>query len=131
LGIMINKDGKRFVDEGSDFRNYTYAKYGKELLDQPGHLAYQIFDQQVRPLLRDEYDREEATYYQADTIEKLVSRLDVNQNEFLKTVREYNAAVQEGDYELSKRDGKRTQGITPPKTNWALKIEHGPFYAYP
>ena len=57
LGIIVNTDGKRFLDEGADFRNYTYAKYGKEILKQPGSVAYQIFDAGLRPMLRsEEYD---------------------------------------------------------------------------
>lgn len=131
LGIMVNKEGNRFVDEGADFRNFTYAKYGREVLKQPGHIAYQIYDSQVRPMLRDEYDREEATCYQANTIEKLLEKLDVKEEQFLKTIEEYNNAVQEGEYKPAEKDGKGTEGITPPKSNWSLKIEKGPFYAFP
>ncbi|WHY72371.1 FAD-dependent tricarballylate dehydrogenase TcuA [Fictibacillus enclensis] len=131
LGIMLNKDGHRFVDEGADFRNYTYAKYGREILKQPDHVAYQIFDSQVRPLLRKEYNLEEATVYEANTLEELIEQLPVNKAQFLQTIEEYNEAVQEGDYNPSVKDGKGTKGITPSKTNWALKIEEGPFYAFP
>ncbi|MBM7585642.1 tricarballylate dehydrogenase [Bacillus pakistanensis] len=131
LSVMLNKEGKRFVDEGADFRNYTYAKYGREILKQPGHVAYQIYDSQVRPLLRKEYDLEEATYYKADTLEELVALLPVDKSEFLKTITEYNEAVQEGAYHPTEKDGKGTVGITPPKTNWALRMEEGPFYAFP
>ena len=53
--IMINANGERFVDEGADFRNYTYAKYGRAILDQPGQFAWQVFDAKVTHLLRDEY----------------------------------------------------------------------------
>ena len=55
FGIMVNAAGNRFVDEGADFRNYTYAKYGRVVLEQPGQFAWQIFDQKVKHLLRDEY----------------------------------------------------------------------------
>jgi tricarballylate dehydrogenase len=129
--VMLNKEGKRFVDEGADLRNYTYAKYGREILKQPGHVAYQIYDAQVRPMLRKEYDLEEATFYKADTLEELASLLPVNQTQFLKTIEEYNSAVQEGEYRPAEKDGKGTKGITPPKSNWALRIEKGPFYAFP
>lgn len=131
LGIMLNKDGKRFVDEGADFRNYTYAKYGREILRQPDHMAIQVYDAQVRHMLRKEYDLEEATVFQADTLEELVELLPVNKEQFLQTIKEYNEAVQEGLYSPNEKDGKGTKGITPPKSNWALKIEKGPFYAYP
>ncbi len=131
LGLIINKKGQRFVDEGADFRNYTYAKYGKETLKQPNQLAYQLFDSQVRSLLRKEYDLEEATCIKADTIEDLAEKMNVDKNEFLKTIKNYNAAVNEGEYNPSIKDGKSTTGITPPKTNWALRFDKGPFYAYP
>jgi tricarballylate dehydrogenase len=131
LGIMINNEGQRFVDEGADFRNYTYAKYGREILKQPNQVAYQIFDQQVRPMLREEYNLEEATFYKADTLEELIELLPVNKSEFLKTIHHYNNAVQEGVYNPSEKDGKGTIGLQPPKSNWALKVEKGPFYAFP
>lgn len=131
LGLLINKEGKRFVDEGADFRNYTYAKYGREVLKQPGGMAYQIFDAQVYPLLRKEYLIEEATFVKADTIEELADMLEVDKTQFLQTIREFNQAVQEGAYNPTVKDGKGTAGITPPKSNWALRLEEGPFYAYP
>ncbi|CDQ40872.1 FAD-dependent tricarballylate dehydrogenase TcuA [Virgibacillus salexigens] len=131
ISIMLNKDGQRFVDEGADFRNYTYAKYGKEILKQKDHVAYQIYDVTLRPLLREEYDLEEATSFQADTLEELVDQLPVNKKAFIETIYEYNDAVQAGTFNPSIKDGKHTEGITPPKTNWAAKIEQGPFYAFP
>lgn len=131
LGLLLNKEGNRFVDEGADFRNYTYAKYGKEILKQPGHIAYQIFDSQVRSMLRKEYDLHEATFYQADTLEALVEQLPVQHERFLETVQSYNKAVQDGEYNPTIKDSKCTSGITPPKTNWALSVSEGPFYAFP
>ena len=68
LGIMVNALGQRFVDEGADFRNYTYARYGREVLKQPGQFAYQIFDQKVQHLLRDEYRIKQVTRIQANTL---------------------------------------------------------------
>lgn len=131
LGLLVNNEGNRFVDEGADFRNYTYAKYGREVLKQPGHMAYQIFDAQVRSMLRKEYNLEEATCIKADTLEELAELISVNQTQFLKTISEYNAAVQEGMYNPTIKDGKRTVGVTPPKSNWALRIDQAPFHAYP
>lgn len=131
LGLLINQEGKRFVDEGADFRNYTYAKYGREVLKQPGHSAFQLFDAQVRPMLRKEYNLEEATYVQADSLEELAEKMSIDKEPFLKTIADYNAAVQEGEYNPTIKDGKGTVGIAPPKTNWALRIDQAPFYAYP
>ncbi|MBM7609681.1 tricarballylate dehydrogenase [Lysinibacillus composti] len=129
--VMVNVEGNRFVDEGADFRNYTYAKYGKEVLKQPKNIAYQIYDAKVRPILRAEYDLEEATVFEATTLEALADQLDINKEQFLQTIAEYNAAVQEGEFNPSEKDGKGTKGITPSKSNWAQTISEGPFYAYP
>ena len=69
LGIVVNARGERFVDEGADFRNYTYAKYGREILRQPGGRAFQLFDARTRPLLRpQEYDSEPITMAEAQTV---------------------------------------------------------------
>src|SRR5690606_23431735 len=76
FGIMVNAHGERFVDEGADFRNYTYAKYGHAVLYQPEQFAWQVFDGKVLNLLRDEYRIREVTKVRADTIEELAARLD-------------------------------------------------------
>jgi len=73
-GIVINANGERFVDEGEDFRNYTYAKFGREVIKQPKQFAWQIFDQKVRPMLYNEYDVKTATKVKANTIEELVKK---------------------------------------------------------
>src|SRR5688572_1315134 len=94
FGIMINAKGERFVDEGADFRNYTYAKYGRVILEQPGQFAWQIFDKKVLHLLRDEYRIKQVTKVTANTLEELVSKLDdVNAEKALETIKAYNAAV--------------------------------------
>src|SRR5213592_3973062 len=93
-GIYINAEGRRFVDEGADFRNYTYAKYGRVILAQPGHFAWQVFDQKVKHLLRDEYRIRQVTKVQADTLEELAGKLEgVNAAQALSTLRAWNAAV--------------------------------------
>ncbi|WP_054705134.1 FAD-dependent tricarballylate dehydrogenase TcuA [Bacillus sp. JCM 19041] len=131
LGLIVNEDGKRFVDEGADFRNYTYAKYGKETLKQPNQKAFQLFDSQVSPNLRKEYKLEEATMYKADSIEELAHLMELNPATFKQTIDSYNAAVQPGPYNPAIKDGKRTKELEPPKSNWALRFEKAPFYAYP
>lgn len=131
LGLIVNVNGQRFVDEGADFRNYTYAKYGKETLRQPEQKAFQLFDQQVRPMLREEYNLEEATVIQADSIEELAEKMNVDPAALRETIDEYNRAVQEGEYNPAIKDGKGTKEITPPKSNWALTFDKSPFYAYP
>src|SRR5262249_41298878 len=119
LGIIVNKLGKRFVDEGADFRNYTYAKYGREVLRQPERCAFQIFDSQTIPLLRDEYRIKEVTKARANTIEQLADELTIDVEGLVETVERYNMAVQPGNYDPSVLDGKKTIGLDPPKSNWA------------
>src|SRR5207237_2467187 len=75
FGVMVNALGKRFVDEGADFRNYTYAKYGREILAQPHQFAWQVFDSKVTHLLRDEYRIKQVTRVRATTLEELAEKL--------------------------------------------------------
>jgi tricarballylate dehydrogenase len=132
FGIMVNANGERFVDEGADFRNYTYAKYGRVVLAQPGSYAWQVFDSQALYLLRDEYKMRGATKVRADTLDDLVKRMqDVNPDGFTKTVRDYNAAVKRDvTFDPNVKDGKSTVGLPVDKTNWANTIEQPPFEAY-
>ncbi|MBI4507145.1 MAG: FAD-dependent tricarballylate dehydrogenase TcuA, partial [Chloroflexi bacterium] len=108
FGIIVNLDGQRFVDEGADIRNYTYAKYGREILRQPKMTAVQIFDAKVTHLLRDEYRIREVTKATANTIEELGERLGIDREGLATTVREFNAAVQPGNFNPTIKDGKRT-----------------------
>ena len=132
MSIMINADGKRFVDEGAEFYNYTYAKYGAEVLKQPAQFAYQVFDAKVKPLLRPEYGDKNVTRVTANTLEELAAKLEgVNAEGFLKTVREFNAAVRASvPFNHAVKDGRGTTGIEPPKSNWANPLDTPPFEAY-
>ncbi|MBI4184227.1 MAG: FAD-dependent tricarballylate dehydrogenase TcuA [Proteobacteria bacterium] len=132
FGIMINADGKRFVDEGADFRNYTYAKYGAVILAQPQQFAWQVFDSKVLHLLRDEYRIKQVTKVAAKTLEELVAKLDdVNKDQALRTIKEYNASIKKDvPFNPNVKDGRCTVGIAPPKSNWANTIEDAPFEAY-
>ena len=130
FGIIVNVDGERFVDEGADFRNYTYAKYGREILFQPQRAAFQIFDQKTKHLLRDEYDIPQVSKVEAGTIEALADGLSIDRDGLVSTVRAFNAAVQPGDYNPTALDGKATTGIEPPKTNWALPIDSPPYMGF-
>lgn len=131
-GIMVNAGGERFVDESADFRNYTYAKYGRRIMDQPGHFAWQVFDQRSTPYLRDEYKIREITKVSADTIEELAAKLEgVDPERFLETVRAYNDAIREGvPFNPNILDGRGTDGLPVPKSNWAQRIDTPPFEAY-
>ncbi|MDI7259556.1 MAG: FAD-dependent tricarballylate dehydrogenase TcuA [Thermodesulfobacteriota bacterium] len=128
-GIMVNREGKRFVDEGENFFAYTYAKFGKEILKQPGGVAFQIFDAKVFPLLRVEY--QDAIKVESKTLEELAEEVDIDVEQFIETVKEFNAAVKDEKpfipYQL---DGRRTKGLHPDKMNWAQKIDTPPYRAY-
>ena len=130
--IMINANGERFVDEGADFRNYTYAKYGRVILNQPGQFAWQIFDKKIIPMLRDEYRIKQVTKVRADTLEELVQKLDdVNPVKALETIKAYNAAVtKDVKFDPNVKDGRKTVGLAINKSNWANTIDEGPFEAY-
>ncbi len=131
LGIVVNRESKRFLDEGADFRNYTYAKYGAEILRQPGALAYQLFDAKTEPLLRqDEYTAPGVSRYEAETIGELAEKLDLDPRVLRRTVDGFNAAVVAGGFDPSVKDGKRTEGIEPPKSNWAQPLDEPPFLAF-
>jgi len=132
FGIMINANGERFVDEGADFRNYTYAKYGRVILAQPGQFAWQIFDKKVLHLLRDEYRIKQVTKVSANTLEELVSKLDdVDAERALQTIKVYNAAVMtEVPFNPNIKDGRGTRGLAVKKSNWANTIDEPPFEAY-
>ena len=133
LGVMLNARGERFLDEGENFRNYTYAQFGKRILDQPGHFAWQVFDAKVTDLLYAEYRFHDAHFIEADTVEELCGRMDgVDGEAALRTLRAYNAAVDEDRaFDPTVLDGKRTRGLDPDKTNWAQRIDTPPFRAYP
>jgi tricarballylate dehydrogenase len=132
FSIMVNSEGRRFLDEGADFRNYTYAKYGKVVLEQPGGYAWQVFDAQVNHLLRDEYKLRGATKVKADTLEELVTRMqDVHPGNFLEEIRAYNTSIKRDvPFDPNVKDGRTTVGLAVNKTNWANPIEKAPFEAY-
>ena len=132
FGIMVNANGRRFVDEGADFRNYTYAKYGRVILEQPGNFAWQVFDQKVVHLLRDEYRIKEVTKVVADTLEELAGKLEgVDAEAFLNEVAAYNAAVRDDiPFNPNVKDGRGTRGLSVPKSNWANTLDQGPFLAF-
>ena len=132
LGIMVNASGERFVDEGADFRNYTYARYGRVILNQPQQFAWQVFDSKVAALLRDEYRIRQVTKVEANTLEELAVKLEgVDAGGFLATVAAYNASIDETiPFDPSVKDGRGTEGLAIPKSNWANPLDSPPYLAY-
>lgn len=132
LGVVVNREGRRFLDEGADFRNYTYAKYGGEILRQPGSIAYQVFDAATRPLLRpEEYEMPGVSVYQADSLEALAEAAGIPVGAFVDEIASFNAAIDRATpFDPNVKDGRASR-VQIPKSNWALPIEAPPFYAYP
>jgi tricarballylate dehydrogenase len=132
-GIVVNTKGERFVDEVWDTRGRTYANMGRAILAQPGGVAFQILDAKIRNMNLYTSNYKKATTVKADTLEKLAQELELPVENFLNTVRTFNAAVRPGNYNPDRHnlDGKGTAGISPPKSNYALEINEGPFEAWP
>jgi tricarballylate dehydrogenase len=131
-GVMVNANGQRFVDEGADFRNYTYAKYGRVILQQPDQFAWQVFDQKVTHLLRDEYRIKQVTKVVADSLEELARKMeDVDVNGFLQEIDRYNRSVTTDiAFDPNVKDGRGTTGLAIAKSNWANTLDEPPFEAY-
>ncbi len=129
LSVMVNANGERFLDEGEDLGGLTYAKTGRAILEQPGAVAYQIFDSKTVDLIEERYSTGHPAV--ADTLEELADQLGLDRSKLLRTIRDFNAAVGEGSFDPIVRDGKSTEGLEPPKSNWALPIDSPPFTAYP
>jgi tricarballylate dehydrogenase len=129
-GVMVNRLGLRFVDEGEDVGLYTYAKYGGEILRQPGSLAWQIFDQKTVHLLEPRYQTSQPIT--ADSLEELVELLDLDDRpRALRTLHEFNEAAADDDgFDPSRKDGLSTKGLDPEKSNWALRLDKPPLVAY-
>jgi tricarballylate dehydrogenase len=130
LGIIVNINGMRFVDEGADFRNYTYAKYGREVLHQPERVAFQVFDAKVMSILRDEYRITPITKATSDTIAGLAEVLGVDVNGMVSTVEAFIASVMDREFNPAILDGKGTIGLTPPKSNWAQPLDTPPYTGF-
>jgi succinate dehydrogenase/fumarate reductase flavoprotein subunit len=142
LGIMVNADGERFVDEGEDFRNYTYAKFGREILRQKGGYAFQVYDAKVTPWLREEeYADGVVEKVVARTIEELAEKLSrkglENRGRFLNTLQDFNEAVSSfarlhpgKAWDPSIKDGLSTgTSLKLPKSNWSQTIGEPPLIA--
>jgi tricarballylate dehydrogenase len=128
---MINRRGLRFVDEGEDIQNFTYAKYGRIILAQPGAKIYQIFDQQTVKLLEPRYSTSKPIV--GDSIEELIKQLDIDdRKQAVQTLNKYNESARDASegFDPTKKDGLATKGLSLEKTNWGLRLSKPPFHAY-
>jgi tricarballylate dehydrogenase len=127
FGIVVNKHAERFYDEGEDIWPKRYAIWGRMVATQPDQIAYIIFDASVLTSFM-------PTLFppiKADSIAELAGKFELDAMVLEKTVADFNAAVRPGTFDHAILDDCRTEGLTPPKTHWARKIETPPYYAYP
>ncbi|MEI2416460.1 FAD-dependent tricarballylate dehydrogenase TcuA [Orrella sp. JC864] len=127
LGVVVNRQAQRFYDEGEDFWPKRYAIWGRLVAQQPGQIAYSIIDSKaigrfMPPVFPGT---------QADTLEELARKLDLDPAAFVRTVQDYNAACRVGTFDHTALDDCHTEGLTPAKTHWARPIDRPPFYGYP
>jgi tricarballylate dehydrogenase len=131
FSVVVNKEGQRFYDEGEDFWPKRYAIWGRLVAQQPGQIAYALFDDKVV----NNFMPSAFPVIQSETLAGLAAQLvDVDSQQLLATVDAFNAALSgesENNNDPGSLDGCATVGLTPAKTNWARPIDTGPFYAYP
>jgi tricarballylate dehydrogenase len=128
FGVVVNNKGRRFYDEGEEIWPKRYAIWGGLILEQPDQIAYSIVDSKTIDLFLAPLYKP----YRADSLEALGAQLGIEVNNFVQTMREYNAgAAGNTTANMQKLDGVTTRGVSPPKTNWALPIDRAPFFALP
>jgi tricarballylate dehydrogenase len=136
-GIIVNRDGVRFTDEAEDWFYNIYAKLGRIIFEtQPDGIAYQIFDskpfREREDIVLERYYQPWISYVEANTIQELAEKLGMNPSVLTATIENFNRSVNEYvGFNPCKLDCKNTIGLTPPKSNWARKIDTPPFRAYP
>lgn len=127
FGIVVNRNAERFYDEGEDIWPKRYAIWGRLVAAQPGQIAYIIFDSSVRTSFM-------PTLFppiEGGSIAELAARLELDPAALEKTITGFNAAVRPGTFDHTILDDCRTEGLTPPKTHWARRIDTPPYLAYP
>ena len=130
FALLINADAERFVDEGEDEVWLTYAKTGQVIRSQPRAWAFQLFDQKTIHLLEPRYST--GTPIVADTLPEMAAAVGVDADTLVRTVEDFNAACPDGTFDPFNKDGLRaTPEGQPAKSNWAQRIDQGPYVAYP
>ncbi|MBD8014621.1 FAD-binding protein [Planococcus wigleyi] len=131
--ILVDQNGNRFVDEGASTIDEQYEAVARKIFyELPNHIAYMITDQKLYDIPNyEEALQTEQPPVTGETIEELAEKLDIPAETLAKTVSEFNAAVQPGEFLWNKKDGKKAVGIEPPKSNWSVPIDQGPYIAYP
>ena len=127
FGIVVNKLAERFYDEGEDFWPKRYAIWGRLVAQQPDQIAYSIIDAKSIDLFMPSV----FPPIEADSISNLAEKLELDPAALKKTVSQFNAAVQPGNFDTEELDNCFTKDLTPPKTHWARPLDTPPYYGYP
>jgi len=132
-GICVNQDGQRFFDEGEDYLFAHFELLAYEVWKNQNQKAYFITDKPVMDRMRPGwvYETTDLEPEEGATLAELAVKLGLDPKVLETTVQEFNAATPGGPFQPEILDGLGTDGITPPKSNWANRIESGPFYGYP
>jgi tricarballylate dehydrogenase len=126
LGVVVNRDGQRFHDEGEDFWTKRYAIWGRLVAQQRGQIAWAVIDAKaVGHFMPPVFEGTRSA-----TLPDLAAQLGLDPARFMRTLRDYNAACQRGHFDHTRLDDCRTQGLTPPKSHWARPIDTPPYFAY-
>jgi tricarballylate dehydrogenase len=126
LGVVVNREAKRFYDEGEDFWPKRYAIWGRLVAQQPGQLGYSIIDAKaIGRFMPPVFDG-----VKADTLPELANKLGLDEATFMQTLNDYNAACRVGTFDHTALDDCHTDGVAPAKTHWARPVDTAPFYGY-
>lgn len=124
FGIAVNQKGVRFSDEGRDIWPKRYASWGRLIAEQPGQIAYALWDAKVN-------DRFLPPMYgaaRADDLAVVAGDLGLDPEVVVRTVKEYNDAVVPDRFDPAVLDGCHTTGLRPAKSHWAQRLDTPPYY---
>ncbi|MFZ4480574.1 MAG: FAD-dependent tricarballylate dehydrogenase TcuA, partial [Rhodoferax sp.] len=126
LGVVVNREGRRFYDEGEDFWPKRYAIWGRLVAQQAGQIGYSIIDAKaigrfMPPVFAG---------VRADSLPELARKLGLDVDRFMQTLDDYNRSCRAGSFDHTRLDDCRTEGLTPAKTHWARALDTAPFYGY-
>jgi tricarballylate dehydrogenase len=127
FGIVVNRNGRRFYDEGEDFWPKRYAIWGRLVAKQPDQIGYSIIDAKSIDLFMPSV----FPPIESDSLSELAVKLELNPEELLETVKEFNQAIVAGSFDPAELDDCKTKGLSPPKSHWARPIDTPPYYGYP
>jgi tricarballylate dehydrogenase len=126
LGVVVNREARRFYDEGEDFWPKRYAIWGRLVAQQPGQTGYSIIDAKaVGRFMPPVFPG-----VKADSLSELAQKLGLDEATFMQTLNDFNAACRVGTFDHTALDDCHTEGVTPAKTHWARPIDTAPFYGY-